>query len=186
VNFGVESGDNESLRSIKKDITTEQVVRALEWSKHEGLMTACNFMLGFPQETPQALERTLRFMERIAPLVDTFSTLGVLVPFPGTPLYDEYHEQHGFTNWWLRKECSHYAAAPDVGDFDRFYRHYIDDANLELDFFHYGSDMRELMRLCMKFKAEHNLKRMGLLKDPIFRAGPPEVFTAAMQGMAIE
>jgi radical SAM superfamily enzyme YgiQ (UPF0313 family) len=186
VNFGVESGDNEILRSIKKDITTEQVVRALEWSKNEGLMTACNFMLGFPQETPQVLERTLRFMERIAPLVDTFSTLGVLVPFPGTPLYDEYHDQHGFTNWWLRKECGQYTAAPDVSDFDRFYRHYIDDANLELDFFHYSSDMSELMRLCMKYKAEHNLKRMGLLKDPLFRAGPPEVFTAAMQGMAIE
>jgi radical SAM superfamily enzyme YgiQ (UPF0313 family) len=44
-------------------------------------------MLGFPQETPAALERTLRFMERIAPLVDSFSTLGVVVPFPGTPIY---------------------------------------------------------------------------------------------------
>jgi hypothetical protein len=30
----------------------------------------------------------------------------------------------------------------------------------------------------MKFKAEHNLARMGLLKDPVYRAGSPEVFTA--------
>ena len=163
------------LRAIKKGITTEHVVRALEWSKAEGLLTACNFMLGFPQETPPALERTLRFMERIAPLVDSFSTLGVLVPFPGTPLYDDYHAKYGFTEWWLREECARYTPPPPLSDFDRFYRHYIDDANLDLDFFQYSDEMRDLMRQCLKFKAEHNLARMGLLKDPVHRPGPPEI-----------
>jgi anaerobic magnesium-protoporphyrin IX monomethyl ester cyclase len=179
INFGVESGDDAILKAIKKGITTAHVVRALEWAKAEGLRTACNFMLGFPQETPAALERTLRFMERIAPLVDSFSTLGVLVPFPGTPLYDDYHAAYGFTEWWLREECSHYDRPPPVSDFDRFYRHYIDDTNLELDFFHYTEEMRQLMRACLRFKAEHNLRRMGLLKDPVFRAGPTEVFAPA-------
>jgi hypothetical protein len=110
VNFGVESGDDQILRAIKKGITTDHVVRALEWAKAEGLRTACNFMLGFPQETPDALDRTLRFMERIAPLVDAFSTMGVLVPFPGTPLYEDYHAQFGFTEWWLRESFSSAAA----------------------------------------------------------------------------
>jgi radical SAM superfamily enzyme YgiQ (UPF0313 family) len=172
VNFGVESGDDQILRAIKKGITIDHVVRALEWAKAEGLHTACNFMLGFPQETPAALERTLRFMERIAPLVDSFSTMGVLVPFPGTPLYEDYHRQYGFTDWWLREEYARYEAPPPIDDFDRFYRHYIDDANLELDFFKYSPDMRELMRECMRYKAEHNLRKMGLLKDPVFRPAP--------------
>ena len=169
VNFGVESGDDEILRAIKKGIKTEQVVRALEWAKAEGLRTACNFMLGFPEETPAALERTLRFMERIAPLVDTFSTLGVLVPFPGTPLYDLHHVKHGFTNWWLREDHSRYAAPPPIDDFDRFYRHYIDDGNLELDFFHYSEDIRQVIRACLRYKGEHNLRMMGLLRDPVFQ-----------------
>lgn len=172
VNFGVESGDDEILRAIKKGIKTEHVVRALHWAKDESLMTACNFMLGFPQETPRALERTLAFMHEIAPLVDTFSTLGVLVPFPGTPLYEDYHDEYGFTDWWLREEYSRYVPSPPIDDFDRFYRHYVDDANLELDFFHYSDEMRELMREVMRFKAEHNLRKMGLLKDPVFRAHP--------------
>lgn len=180
VNFGVESGDDGILRAIKKGLTTDDVVRALEWSKAEGLLTACNFMLGFPQETPAALERTLRFMERIAPLVDTFSTLGVLVPFPGTPLYEDYHAQYGFTDWWLREECSRYTPPPPLSDFDRFYRHYVDDANLDLDFFRYSEDMRQAMRACMKFKAEHNLARMGLIEDPVFRAVRREDTTATM------
>jgi anaerobic magnesium-protoporphyrin IX monomethyl ester cyclase len=172
VNFGVESGDDEILRAIKKGIKTEHVVRALEWAKDAGLMTACNFMVGFPQETPRALARTLAFMQEIAPLVDTFSTLGVLVPFPGTPLYDDYHVEHGFTDWWLREEYSHYDPPPPVDDFDRFYRHYVDDANLELDFFHYTDELRGLMRDVMRFKAEHNLVKVGLLADPVYRAHP--------------
>jgi radical SAM superfamily enzyme YgiQ (UPF0313 family) len=168
VNFGVESGDDEILRAIRKGIRTDQVVRALEWAKDAGLTTACNFMLGFPEESPPALERTHRFMERIAPLVDTFSTLGVVVPFPGTPLYDEHHAAYGFTDWWLRPDYSRYRPSPPIDDFDRFYRHYIDDANLELDFFHYSNEMKQLIRACLRFKGEHNLRRMGLLKDPVF------------------
>jgi len=163
VNFGVESGDDEILKSIKKGIRTDQVVRALTWAKEEGLVTACNFMLGFPQETPTQLERTLRFMERIAPLVDAFSTMGVVVPFPGTSIYDDFHARHGFTDWWLRPAYSRYAAPPPSDDFERYYRYYIDDANLDLDFFHYSSEVRDLIRQCLQFKARHNLTGMGLL-----------------------
>ena len=142
---------------------TDHVVRALEWAKEEGLATACNFMLGFPQETPAQLERTLRFMERIAPMVDAFSTMGVVVPFPGTPIYEEFRREYGFTEWWLRPECGRFVAPPPIEDADRFYRYYVDDFNLDLDFFRYTPAMRQLIRECLRFKAEHNLERMGLL-----------------------
>lgn len=172
VNFGVESGDDAILKIIKKGIKTDHVVRALEWAKAEGLSTACNFMLGFPEDTPSTLERTLAFMKRIAPLTDTFSTLGVAVPFPGTPLYEDHHEHYGFTDWWLREDHSHYEPFPDPNDTETFCRHYIDDKNLELNFFNYESDTQAMMRECLKFKGEHNLKKMGLLKDPVFSPEP--------------
>jgi hypothetical protein len=155
-----------------------RVVRALNGRRpraHHGLQ----FHARFPQETPEALERTLRFMERIEPLVDSFSTMGVVVPFPGTPIYDDFHTQYGFSNWWLREDYSRYSPSPPIDDFDRFYRHYIDDTNLDLDFFHYSDEMKSLIRACMKFKAEHNLARMGLMKDPVFRSGPTELFQGA-------
>lgn len=174
VNFGVESGDDDILRQIKKGVTTDQVVRGLEWAKEEGLVTAANFMVGFPDDTPETLENTLRFLERIAPLVDSFSTLGVLVPFPGTPLYEDYHEQYGFTDWWLEERCFNYDAAPPTEDFDRFYRHYIDDANLGLDFFRYDTPTRDMTRDVLRYKAEHNLVRMGLMTDPVHRPEPVE------------
>ncbi len=163
VNFGVESGDDEVLRRIGKETTTRQVVQALEWAKAEALITTANFMLGFPAESPAALERTLRFMQRISPLVDSFSTLGVVIPLPGTPLYEVYHARYGFTDWWLRQECSRGAVLPPVAEFGGFYQHYTGDSVLELDFFHYDQETRALLAECLRFKGEHNLRRLGLL-----------------------
>ena len=173
VNFGVESGDDEILRVIKKGVSTAHVVRALEWAKERGRITACNFMLGFPQEAPCALENTHRFLERIAPLTDTFSTLGVAVHFPGTPLYDDFHQQCGLTGWWLEERNNRYHAMPPLEDFDRYYRHYIDDTNLDLDFFRYSPEVRAMIRECLRYKGEHNLRAMGLLRDPVFEPQAP-------------
>src|SRR5207253_2142263 len=130
------------------------------------------FMLGFPEETPAHVERTLRFMERIAPLVDSFSTLGVLVPFPGTPLYDVHHERYGFTDWWLRESYARWTPPPSIDDRARWRRHYADDTNLELDFFHYSDEMRAAIRAALRFKADHNLRRLGWLRKARKVASP--------------
>ena len=179
VNFGVESGDDQVLRAIRKGITTAQVERALNWARELGLVTTCNFMLGFPQETPAALENTRRFMERIAPLTDSFSTLGVVVPFPATPIYDNFHQQYGFTHWWREERYSRYTAPPSLDDFDRFRRFYIDDANLELDFFHYSDEMRAMIRECLRYKAEHNLKKYGWEAHYLATSQPKEAASSA-------
>ena len=163
VNFGVESGDDAILKAIRKGITTASVERALAWAKAERLHTACNFMLGFPEETPAHVERTLAFMRRIAPRVDTFSTLGVVIPFPGTPLYEEHHARFGFTDWWLEERYARYDPPPPVADTARWHRHYVDDATIALDFFHYSDAMRTAIRAALRFKGEHNLRRMRRL-----------------------
>ena len=79
------------------------------------------------------------------------------------------HEALEIPDWWLRPDYSRYSPAPPLEDFDRYYRYYIDDANLALDFFRYSPAMKALMRECLRFKAEHNLKAMGLLPEPVFR-----------------
>jgi radical SAM superfamily enzyme YgiQ (UPF0313 family) len=163
ITFGVESGDREVLRAIRKGISPGAVVRALTWAKEAGLRTACTFMFGFPGETPRQLENTLRFMERIAPLVDAFGAHGVVVPLPGTPIYDDFHTTYGFTDWWLREELSRYQPYPPLADFEGFYRRYIHDPHLDLDFFHYSAETRATIAACLKFKGDHNLRRMGLL-----------------------
>ncbi len=119
-------------------------------------------MMGFPQETPRELENTLHFMEKIAPLADAFSIMGVLVPYPGTQIYNTYHLQYGFTNWWLKEEYSHHPAQYDLNSPEYYSREYLEDANLDLDFFHYTAEHRALIMECLRFKAAHNLRMMGL------------------------
>ena len=99
--------------------------------------------------------------------------MGVAVPFPGTPLYDDYPPARTASR---TGGCARSTAAtrafPPIDDCDRFYRHYIDDANLELDFFRYSRRDARLIRECLRFKGEHNLRRMGLLRDPVFAPTP--------------
>jgi len=171
LNVGVESGDDGMLRAIRKGIRTDDVIRALEMAKSAGLRTSCNFMFGFPDETPQALERTLGFMERISPLVDFFSPAGVLIPMPGTEVYERHHARFGFTEWWLKEEYSRCRARPDPADFQEFCRTYAGDPALDLDFFRYSEDVRTVIRACLEFKAAHNLRRMrqpdaGFMENP--------------------
>ncbi len=166
ITFGVESGDPDVLRTIRKGVSPAAVVRALTWAKEAGLRTACTFMFGFPGETPRQLENTLRFMERIAPLVDAFGANGVVVPLPSTPIYERFHAAYGFTDWWLREELSRYEPFPPPSNFEAFYRRYIHDPHLDLDFFHYPAEARAMIAACLKFKGEHNLRRMGLLPCP--------------------
>ena len=154
VNFGIESGDDATLRMIRKGQTTAQVVRALEWAKAEGLMTVCNFMMGFPGETADALRRTLEFMRRIEPLTDCFSTGGVVIPMPGTELYENHHERYGFTRWWLEDDDTADSLTQIVPD-------PADDPNLARDFFRYDDGVRELIAECLDFKARHNHARFG-------------------------
>jgi radical SAM superfamily enzyme YgiQ (UPF0313 family) len=163
ITFGVESGDREVLQAIRKGISLAAVVRALDWAKAAGLRTACTFMFGFPGETPGQLESTLRFMESIAPLVDAFGAHGVVVPLPGTPIYDRFHDTYGFTEWWLREDVSYYRPFPPLTDFRAFCERYIQDPHLDLDFFRYSAETRAMITACLRFKGEHNLRRMGLL-----------------------
>ena len=78
-------------------------------------------------------------------------------------MYDDFHLMYGFSDWWLRPDYSRYEPPPSHDDIDRFYRYYIDDANLELDFFRYSPEIKRLIRDCLRYKAEHNLQRMGLM-----------------------
>jgi hypothetical protein len=118
-------------------------------------------MFGFPEESVAAIERTLRFMERIAPLVDCFSPAGVLIPMPATPVYEANHERYGFTEWWLKEECSRPPESAPPASYEEFCRSSAADPALDLDFFRYSEEQRAAIRACLEFKASHNLRRIG-------------------------
>jgi radical SAM superfamily enzyme YgiQ (UPF0313 family) len=156
INFGIESGDNNILKIIKKGQRPKQVKAVLAAAKAEGMTTILNFMFGFPEEGIKELERTLGLMADLSEQTDIFNNGGVLVPFPGTVIYNCNHEKYGFTRWWL--DLNYVPAEPNLFDLDpKIAQKYLEyDSTLDLDFFRYSDEVRDKIAECVLFKAKHN------------------------------
>lgn len=84
--FGVESGSPRILNKLNKGITLDQVVRAVELCREEGIKIACSFMLGIPGETLEDMEASLKFAKQINP---DWCQFNIFIACPGSSLYDE-------------------------------------------------------------------------------------------------
>ncbi|MDD5194124.1 MAG: radical SAM protein [Candidatus Omnitrophica bacterium] len=85
VNIGVESGNPEILKYIKKDITIEQARKAFNIVKRLKMESLAYFMLGFPNETIKQMKDTVKLMRRLR---SDSSCFCIATPYPGTELYD--------------------------------------------------------------------------------------------------
>ena len=130
VDLGMESADPDMLVRIGKGVTVERVLDVLGWAQELGLHTVVNLMFGWPDETDRELAATIGFLDRAAHLAGGFNARGVVVPYPGTELYEREHERFGFTNWWLREPPLEYLAFPTSWDPVEIERAYGDDAAL--------------------------------------------------------
>jgi radical SAM superfamily enzyme YgiQ (UPF0313 family) len=83
--YGVESGNQKILNNLKKDITLEQATRAFELTHKIGIQTIAYFMMGSPGETPETIEETIKFANKLDSDFVQFSTT---TPFPGTELFN--------------------------------------------------------------------------------------------------
>lgn len=85
--FGIESGNDETLKRIRKGITTADAERAIAICREVGIMSYAYFMIGFPWEDRAAVRQTIDFAVKLSSdLVDFF----YVYPFPGTPLFEDY------------------------------------------------------------------------------------------------
>lgn len=84
INYGIESGNQEVLHTIKKNITLDAVTQAVRWTHALGIRSLGFFILGFPGETRETIEDTIRFA-RTLPLDRV--VFFIAQPLPGTELY---------------------------------------------------------------------------------------------------
>ncbi len=88
VSFGVESGNPEMLKRIRKGITLDQARNAVNLCAEAGMTPHASFMVGLPGETPATLEETQRFAEELSIIYGYH----FLAPFPGTTVREEIEE----------------------------------------------------------------------------------------------
>ena len=84
IHYGVESGNPEILKVLKKGITIEQARKAFKMTKEVGIRTLAYFMIGSPRETKSQILETIEFAKKLNP---DFVHFSVTTPFPATPLY---------------------------------------------------------------------------------------------------
>lgn len=91
VRLGVESGVQEILDAIRKDIKIEQTVETFKWTHEVGIDTHAHLMIGMPGETRETINRSIGFVKKIDP---TIITVGICTPYPGTGLFDLVRREH--------------------------------------------------------------------------------------------
>lgn len=84
--YGIESGNQHLLDTLKKDITVEQVRITIRLTKMAGIQTAGYFMLGIPGETVDTINRTLQFCKELELDHAQFS---ICTPLPGSEMYQK-------------------------------------------------------------------------------------------------
>ncbi len=88
--FGVESGDEAILKKIKKGIRLSKAEALVKTARKLGIITHGYFMIGFPFDTYESINRTIDFAVKLNPHYASFS---LFTPLPGTELYDYLYER---------------------------------------------------------------------------------------------
>lgn len=88
VYLGIESGDDEILKSSLKGASARVALRAAQRLKEAGLYYFPSFVLGLPGETEASLSNTLKFSESLARIGSIYRmSATILMPIPGSQVY---------------------------------------------------------------------------------------------------
>lgn len=85
VGFGVESGNPEIMRNMKKGVGADDVIRAARILRRVGLKFSAYFIIGHPHETRATVRDTINLAVRVNPDSVAF---GLMVPYPGTQIWE--------------------------------------------------------------------------------------------------
>jgi radical SAM superfamily enzyme YgiQ (UPF0313 family) len=84
---GVESGDPEMLRRIKKDVTIEKVFHTAERMAQLDIAGIFPFIVGFPGETPDSIDATIECAKKLRKMSAKFETpIFYFKPYPGSEI----------------------------------------------------------------------------------------------------
>lgn len=94
--FGVESGDPDIQKAIRKNLNLQKVEEAIRMTQSEGIDARASFMFGNQYETAETMQRTIDFARKLSP---DFASFNIATPFPGT-----YFREWALENGYLANE----------------------------------------------------------------------------------
>ncbi len=98
IHYGVESGNEEVLEILLKDLDLNHVRKMFKATREHGMKTLAYFMIGNPGETREMALKTIQFAKELDP---DFVHFSVLTPFPATAIYYKALEEGRFDHdYW--------------------------------------------------------------------------------------
>ena len=92
--FGVESASDRILKLMHKTYTAQDASRALRLSHESGIYTNMNIIVGFPGETEEDFQETVKFLEENKASIDEVSNVNGFSVLPDTEI-DNHKEKYG-------------------------------------------------------------------------------------------
>lgn len=113
IGFGLEAGDPEILKSIKKDITIDKIKETLGYARKAGMITTVNFIIGHPNETYEQAKRSIELAKSLPTNEVCFFSL---FPYKGTEAYAELKrlEKEGKVRFLYKYEDYLFKSSPNT------------------------------------------------------------------------
>lgn len=113
IGFGLEAGDPEVLKSIKKNLTIDQLKETLKYAKKAGLITTVNFIIGHPHETYEQAKKSIALARSLPTDEVCFFSM---FPYKGTEAYAELKrlEKDGKVKFLYDYEDYLYKSSPNI------------------------------------------------------------------------
>jgi len=106
LHVGIESGNQNLLDAMGKNIRLEEARRMLDMAREEGIHTHTYWLIGSPFETRETAIQTIDTMkEWLEKDISSGSEINLLVGYPGTRFYNE---KDFFNITWNEPDFSHY------------------------------------------------------------------------------
>jgi anaerobic magnesium-protoporphyrin IX monomethyl ester cyclase len=116
VHVGIESGDQKILDAHKEGLSIEDIRRDVEKLHNAGLWVKGLFMMGFPGETEESIQKTIEFACSL-PLKDANVT--AFTPFPGAPITPTINEVGSCDmsrSNWKNMDCVNFVFVPNEAE----------------------------------------------------------------------
>ena len=107
--IGVESGSQEMMDWMKKDIKLEQVFECADRCQDLGISVIFPFIVGFPNESDKSIEETVKVAKQLNAMSPNFSTpIFYFKPYPGTQITFDVVADEGYQLPKSTKEWSNF------------------------------------------------------------------------------
>ena len=105
--FSLENASPEILKAMKKKLSVKRVIEQSHALWEGGVTPLTSIIFGYPQETPETIELTLKVCEEC----NIYPSVGFLLPLPGTDMYD-----WAIKNGFIKDEVEYFLKIADRQD----------------------------------------------------------------------